>query len=321
MNYKPFGDNEFEVSEIGFGAWGIGGVAQDCKSYGPTDDKVSVQALNEAYNAGVTFYDTSPIYGYGHSEDLIGKTFAKVRNKIIINTKVGYINYQGDQDFSPKYIRSSIESSLRRLRTDYVDILQLHDPPTQLLIKNDNIIIELKKLKEEGKIRVIGISTSSQEEDIFAVRNFDFKSIQINFNLIDQRALFNGLFDECANYGVGVIGRTPLCFGFLTGKYSSKDKYPTSDHRSMWSLDQIDRWANAIKLFTDKNVDQFCETPTQVALRYCLSYPSIISTTVPGMLTEDHVLENTITSKLGPLPDHIIEEFKQIYRDNEFFIS
>jgi aryl-alcohol dehydrogenase-like predicted oxidoreductase len=321
MNYKPFGDNEFEVSEIGFGAWGIGGVAQDCKSYGPTDDKVSVQALNEAYNAGVTFYDTSPIYGYGHSEDLIGKTFAKVRNKIIINTKVGYINYQGDQDFSPKYIRSSIESSLRRLRTDYVDILQLHDPPIQLLIKDDNIIIELNKLKEEGKIRVIGISTSTQEEDILAVQKFDFKSIQINFNLIDQRALFNGLFDECAKYGVGVIGRTPLCFGFLTGKYSSKDKYPTSDHRSMWSLDQIDRWANAIKLFTDKNVDQFCETPTQVALRYCLSYPSIISTTVPGMLTEDHVLENTITSKLGPLPDHIIEEFKQIYRDNEFFIS
>jgi len=321
MNYRQFGDNDFKVSEIGFGAWGIGGVAKDCKSYGPTDDSKSVQALNKAYDVGVTFYDTSPIYGYGHSEELIGKTFKEIRDRIIINTKVGYINYQGDQDFSPKYIRSSIETSLKRLRTDYVDILQLHDPPIQLLIKDDNIIIELKKLKEEGKIRVIGISTSSQEEDILAVQKFDFKSIQINFNLMDQRALFNGLFDACTNRGVGVIGRTPLCFGFLTGKYTSKDNYPSSDHRSAWSLEQIDKWANAIKLFTDKKVDQFGETSTQVALRYCLSYPSIISTTVPGMLNEDHVLENTITSKLGPLPDHIIEEFKQIYRDNKFFIS
>jgi aryl-alcohol dehydrogenase-like predicted oxidoreductase len=320
MNYRQFGDNGFKVSEIGFGTWGIGGVAKDCKSYGPTDDNKSVQALNKAYDVGVTFYDTSPIYGYGHSEELIGKTFKEIRDRIIINTKVGYINYQGDQDFSPKYIRSSIESSLRRLRTDYVDILQLHDPPIQLLINDDNIIIELKKLKEEGKIRVIGISTSSQEEDIFAVRNFDFKSIQINFNLIDQRALFNGLFDECANYGVGVIGRTPLCFGFLTGKYSSKDKYPTSDHRSMWSLDQIDRWANAVKLFANNRSEQNKGTPTQMALRYCLSYP-LISTTIPGMLTKEHVLENTQASQFGALPNRVLKKYNKIFHENTFFVS
>ena len=312
MNYRQFGDNGFKVSEIGFGAWGIGGVAKDCKSYGPTDDNKSVQALNKAYDVGVTFYDTSPIYGYGHSEDLIGKTFAKVRDEIIINTKVGYINYQGDQDFSPKYIRNSIESSLKRLRTDYVDIFQLHDPPIQLLMNDDSILIELKKLKDEGKLRVIGLSTNSQNESILALQKFNFKSIQINFNLLDQRALYNGLFDECKKYGVGVIGRTPLCFGFLTGKYSSKDKYPTSDHRSTWSFDQIDRWANAVKIFANNRLEKNEGTHTQMALRYCLSYP-LISTTIPGMLTKEHVLENTGASQFGALPSQVLEKFNKIY--------
>ena len=88
MNYKPFGDTGIEVSEVGFGAWGIGGTPMDARAYGPTDDKVSRSALKRAFEKGVTFYDTSPLYGYGHSEELIGTTLKDVRQDIIISSKL-----------------------------------------------------------------------------------------------------------------------------------------------------------------------------------------------------------------------------------------
>ena len=98
MNYKPFGDTGIEVSEVGFGAWGIGGTPMDARAYGPTDDKVSRSALKRAFEKGVTFYDTSPLYGYGHSEELIGTTLKDVRQDIIISSKVGFVNFKGEQN-------------------------------------------------------------------------------------------------------------------------------------------------------------------------------------------------------------------------------
>ena len=136
MKYKPFGNTGIEVSEIGFGAWGIGGTPSDTRAYGPTDDKLSRSALHRAFEKGVTFYDTSPLYGYGHSEKLIGDTFKKLRHEIVISSKVGFVNFKGEQNFSPEYIRNSLESSLRRLKTKYIDIFQLHDPNISLLQEN-----------------------------------------------------------------------------------------------------------------------------------------------------------------------------------------
>jgi len=320
MKYRQFGNTGIEVSEIGFGAWGIGGTPKDARAYGPTDDKISQQALIKAFDSGITFYDTSPLYGYGHSEKLIGETFKDIREKIIISTKVGFLNFDGEQDFSPEYIRSSLESSLTRLQTDYIDILQLHDPPVELLQQDRRIIDTLESLKQEGRIHVVGITTKTSEESAIAIDQFDFKSIQVNFSLVDQRALENGLFKKCEEQGVGIIGRTPLCFGFLTGQYGVTDKYDSSDHRRLWSPEQIKRWAEAYKLFAGTLVEEEEQTNAQIALRFCLSYPAL-STTIPGMLTEAHVEENTESSNLGSFSCSILEEFKQIYRSNDFFVK
>ena len=148
---------------------------------------------------------------------------------------------------------------------------------------------------------------------------YPFKSIQINFSLIDQRALDQGLFDICSEKKVGIIGRTPLCFGFLTGHYSAEDIYDTSDHRSKWSQEQLECWIDAFRLFSIDSINNENQSNAQIALRFCLSYPEF-STIIPGMLTEAHVEENAKSSELGKLDYSILDDFNNIYRNNEFIV-
>ena len=134
MKYRNFGSTGLKVSEIGFGGWGIGGNNNNAKAYGPTNNQESILALKTAFDKGINFFDTSPLYGFGQSEILIGQTFKSNRDKVIIVTKVGYTDYLGNQNFSTKYIKKSLEDSLKRLETDYVDIFQLHDLPIEFII-------------------------------------------------------------------------------------------------------------------------------------------------------------------------------------------
>lgn len=292
----------------------------DARAYGPTDDKESLRALYKALELGITFYDTAALYGYGHSENLIGEAFKGDRQKVVISSKVGYKNFKGEQDFSPAYIRESLELSLKRLQTDYIDVYQLHDPHLKLLESNVNILKTMESLKREGKIRAVGISVRSPEDSMSAIKLFSFETIQVNFNLVDMRALEFGLFDRCEKQGIGIIIRTPLCFGFLTGAYLSKSDYHVRDHRSKWSPDQIELWGSAFKLFATELTENEELTNGQIALRFCLSFLPV-STVIPGMLTPEHVRENAMSSQLGPFPTSIIERFRNIYKEHPFFIK
>lgn len=317
MKYRGLGSTSIKISEIGFGAWGIGGTPDDARAYGPTNDNESKLALETAFEKGVNFFDTSPLYGYGHSEKLIGEVFKHRRDKIIISTKVGFVNFKGGQDFSPKNIEKSLDESLKRTNSDYMDVYQLHDPPLSAIEQNDEILKTFESLKSKGKIRAIGISTKSPNESLLAMEKFNFDCVQINFSLVDQRAVEIGLLDLARKKRVGIIGRTPLCFGFLTGQYKSKSEFSDGDHRSLWSEKQIENWANAYQLFS-KDLSQK-QTNAQIALRFCLSYPEV-TTTIPGMLNVDHVVDNTTSSQLGPFPNDIINKFKKIYEENTFFV-
>jgi aryl-alcohol dehydrogenase-like predicted oxidoreductase len=317
MNYRRFGNTDILVSEIGFGAWGIGGVVKDSKAYGPTDDKVSLGALKQAFDEGVNFYDTSPLYGYGHSEKLIGKAFRGSRDKIVISSKVGYVDFSGKQDFSAAFIRHSLEASLKRLQTEYIDIYQLHDPPIDELKVNSETIEALQGLVDEGKIRVWGISLRSPSDGYAAVAKLGFKSVQLNFSLVDQRALELDLFTLCQKHDAGIIARTPLCFGFLTGHYGAADSYPEGDHRRRWDAGQITRWAEACNLFMAQLEDKEQMTNAQTALRFVLSFPQV-STTIPGMLDEGQVKENVSASLFGAFKSSTLEQFKLIYKRNKF---
>ena len=150
MRYRLLGGTGILVSEIGFGAWGIGGITPGPTSYGNTNDKDSRRALRCALENEINFYDTSNLYGDGHSEILIGETFKGVRDRVIIATKAGLLKYNHPPDFSEKAIRNSLGGSLRRLQTDYIDILQYHNPPKKLFQENDTTLNLIQKLKQEG---------------------------------------------------------------------------------------------------------------------------------------------------------------------------
>ena len=319
MRYRRLGATGLEVSEVGFGAWGIGGVRDGAASYGPTDDDESLRALRRAFELGVTFYDTSDLYGQGHSERLIGTAFKRVRERVVLATKVGFLASTGPQDFSERHIHAAFEGSLRRLQTDYVDLYQLHNPPIELLASEPEIVEALAGLKREGKVRAIGISVRSPEDGFDAVTRFGFKAMQVNFSMVDQRARANGLLALCEREDVGVICRTPLCYGFLTGKYSSDYGFDAHDHRGRWPVEQLARWAEAPSVF---GAAVRCEdhTQAQLALRFCLSYPSV-ATTIPGMLTPAHAEENARTSALGPLAEAERMAIEDVYRYREFFVG
>ncbi len=318
MKYRVLGNSGLEVSEIGFGAWGIGGAAGGHAAYGPTDDRESVRALHAALEYGVNFFDTSDLYGMGHSETIIGLAFKGTRNRVLIATKGGMSNSSGDQDFSPAYLHNSLERSLKRLGTDYIDLYQLHSPAIELLGKDHKLLPFLDSLIREGKVRAVGISARSPEEALIAVEQYGVRVVQVNLSLIDRRALENGLLARCRELGAGIVARTPLCFGFLTGRYSVEDIQDPSDHRSCWPKEQVERWSGAACLFGDAIHSGGGQTLGQKALRFCLSFPEV-SSVIPGMLTADQVAENTKASELGSLTLDELAEVEQIYKGNIFF--
>ncbi|UCG54864.1 MAG: aldo/keto reductase [Dehalococcoidia bacterium] len=316
MKYRKLGKTGLAVSEIGFGAWGIGGGSA---SYGPVNDDESKRTLQLAFDNGVTLYDTADSYGNGHSEELIGETFKNVRDKIIIATKVGCLPHREremPQDFSVKYIRQSIEASLKRLQTDCIDLYQLHSPPVDILA-SDGFLKTLEDLKKEGKVKVIGVSARSPDDGLIAVKEYGFGCVQVNFNLIDHRVIENGLLDIAKRENVGIIVRTPLCFGFLTGDYSENTEFAPEDHRLNWPKEQLERWTRSVDLFASLCAGKN-RTPAQLALRFCLSYEGV-STVIPGMMNRKEVEENVKSSDLEDLSEEELTTIRRIYETNVFF--
>lgn len=318
MKYRPLGATGLEVSEIGFGGWGIGGSPDGAVSYGPTDDRESTAALRRAIERGITFFDTADLYGNGHSEALLGATLQGVGDAVVIATKVGLLGPYGPQDFSPRHLRAALEGSLRRLRRDYVDLYQLHNPRVETL-GDPEMLETLRGFVKAGVVRALGVSVRTPEDGLAAAETPGIGAIQVNFNMIDQRAVEVGLLDRCRRENVGVICRTPLCFGFLSGKYSAATRFDARDHRSRWSEAQIARWADAPSVFGSA-LDPAAGTPAQAALRFCLSYPAI-STAIPGMLTPEQVDENAAASDLGPLAAEARRVVKRIYGEQVFFLG
>lgn len=319
MRYRPLGRTGLQVSEIGFGAWGIGGRTVEQTSYGDTDDRTSLAALDRALERGITFFDTSAAYGNGHSEELIGRAVRGRRSRAVIATKAGYEAWDQAPDFSAPAIVASAERSLARLGTDYLDLLQLHNPPLDV-VASPCVREALAGLVRDGKIRAWGVSAKGPDEALHALAACDIAVIQANFNMMDVRVLTSGLLAEVERRGIGFIARTPLCFGFLSGTIGHDSVFPPGDHRARWPRAQLANWIDGAADLMAAISTPPGEAAAQAALRFCLSFPAL-SATIPGIMKPAEADQNAAASALGPLAPWAVEAILEINRNRRFFVS
>lgn len=317
MRYRKFGNSDLSVSEIGFGAWAIGGgvmIGNTSIGWGDADDEVSIQAIHAALEAGINFFDTADIYGLGHSEKIIGETIGN-DHRIIVATKVGNVarNEQFTIDYSKGHILAACEQSLKRLKREAIDYYQLHSARVDHL-QNGACIEAMQELQKRGMIRYWGLSLNTFDplpEADFLMRANLGNGFQLVLNILNQRAL--PLVDRANKKGYGLIARMPLQFGLLTGKFDANSTFPVNDHRhSRLKIEVISESNDALK-----PVWELCKkynvTKTQLALSYVLSYPAV-STIIPGIRTPEHVAQNT--TGLVTLDDSDLEMIEDLGRTN-----
>ncbi len=318
MNYRKFGKTNLMVSEIGFGAWAIGGnavVGDTPIGWGPAEDNISVAALRKALDVGINFFDTADFYGLGHSEELIGK---ELRNnkEAIIATKVGHraIDNKIQLDYSKEYIIEACEKSLKRLKRDFIDYYQLHSARMQHFEK-EKCIEAMEFLKKQGKIRHWGLSLNTfypEPEAKYLIEKTDGEGFQLVFNLINQKAL--PVMEEADSKGYGIIARMPLQFGLLTGKFKEDANFAEDDHRKFRLTKEIISRTNKI---LDEKVWTLCEkyniTRTSLALSFILSF-DIVSTVIPGIRTPQHAIDNT--TNIIRLDKNDVEHLKELYNSD-----
>ena len=313
MRYRVLGRTGLKVSEVGFGAWAIGGNAHG-NSYGPTDDKESLAAIGRALELGCNFFDTADVYGHGHSEELIGQALRGHRSEVIIATKVGGDFYHGTprMNFTSDYIEFALGKSCERLGSDYIDLYQLHNPPVQL-IRDGRIFKTLEKLKASGKIRQYGISIHDPQEGLLAMRNGEIGAVQAVFNILRQEAK-NQLFREAAKNNVGIIAREPLANGFLAGKRRSVSTFPVGDIRHNFPSDYVSQLTTAtdqLRFLESNN-----RTLAQAALRFVLDHKDV-STVIPGAKNREQVDEDFASSESPSLTGEELLRIKFL-RDQGF---
>ncbi|TMD87666.1 MAG: aldo/keto reductase [Chloroflexi bacterium] len=225
MEYRTLGRTGWNISVIGFGAWGIGG-----GDWGTTDDKTSLAALHRAIDLGVNFIDTADVYGDGHSERLIAEVRKARSEQLIIATKAGRrLNPHTASGYNRQNLTSFVERSLQNLQTETLDLLQLHSPPSEVYHMPEVFAI-LDDLAQQGKIRFYGVSVERVDEALKAITYPNVQSIQIIFNMFRFKPS-EQFFAAAREHRVGILARVPLASGLLTGKFNSQTQFAANDHR------------------------------------------------------------------------------------------
>jgi aryl-alcohol dehydrogenase-like predicted oxidoreductase len=320
LRYRRFGNSELEVSEVGFGVWTL---ASDW--WGHVEDKQGM--LHAALDAGINFIDTAPVYGDdGVGESLLADVLKTNRDEIILTTKCGYDHdaarmFPGQserpQDWEPSSIRLQLEGSLRRLGTDYVDLYQLHNARIEP-IEDDALWDVLGRLKEEGKIREIGVALGPAigwvEEGLEAIRRRDIASLQTVFNIIEQEPglTFASEIKE-RDAAIGMIARVPHASDTLSGKVTRDTVFPPEDHRSHRNRDNmLDNFDKADTLaFLWEGTGR---TRGQAAVAGILANPAF-TTVLPTNVDVDDVREYAAASEM-PLSADEIARLDEMWREN-----
>ena len=307
MKYRKLGKTGIEVSEIGFGAWAIGG------SWGEQNDNDSIDALHRAIDLGLNFIDTAAGYGDGRSEKIIGRVLKERKEKITVATKIPVLPgiwppspfCKADERYPEKYLRESLEERLRNLQTDCIDVLQLHTW-TRAWNPDPKPLDILKKLQQEGKIKAIGISTPEHDQNcvIDLMRRGYLDTVQVIYNILEQEPAAE-LLPVARENGVGIIVRVVFDEGILTGKYTKDTKFPDDDFRSKYfEGDRLPRALERVEKIK-KDLDGSGYTLPQAAIKFVLSHPAV-STVIPGIRNIYQAEANTAVSDMPEMNDELI---------------
>jgi aryl-alcohol dehydrogenase-like predicted oxidoreductase len=318
MRYRPLVRTGIEVSEIGYGAWGIGG-----KMWLGGNDDESIAALNRAIELGLNFIDTALVYGEGHSERLVGRIAPP---SVTIATKVPPKNRLWparagvaiEDVFPYDYILRCTDESLKNLGRDHIDLLQLHVWNPEW-INSDIWRSAFEDLKKSGKARFVGVSINDHQPDgaIDLIRTGLVDTVQVIYNIFDQSAEAR-LFPLAKELGIGVLARVPLDEGSLTGSITEQTKFEPGDFREGYFRGDRKRQVVEHVAALRHDLEGIDGSLAQIALRFCLS-DLAVSSVIPGMRTVRNVESNIAASEAGPLPLDVQAILKRHAWDRNFY--
>jgi aryl-alcohol dehydrogenase-like predicted oxidoreductase len=302
VRYRKFGRTNWQVSEIGYGMWGMAG-------WTGSDDAESLASLQRSIDLGCNFFDTAWAYGDGHSEELLGKARRANRGKkLYVATKVPPKNrrwpsqreFSLDVSYPPDYVFEFVDRSLRNVGVETLDLIQYHTWEDHWL-DDDRTIRTIEQLRATGKVQAVGVSMNRWEpwNGIRAVKSGLIDAVQVIYNIFDQNPE-DELFPACRAHDVGVIARVPFDEGSLTGTLTLQSTWPSNDWRSTYFVPENLRssveHADALKALVPAG-----STMAEMALRFILNN-SDVATIIPGMRKFKNVEANIAASDKGPLP-------------------
>ncbi len=311
MRYRKLGRTGLDVSEVGFGAWGIGAA-----QWIGAEDEISLRALKQARDLGVNFYDTALAYGSGHSEQLLAKAFGRSPD-VIIASKVPPKNMMWpaqrgtplDTVFPKNYVLACLGQTLRNLKRDSVDLYQFHVWSDDWAAQPE-WLETVQQMRSSGKARFIGISINDHEPAnvLKALDTGLIDAVQVIYNIFDQSPE-DKLYPYCREHNIGVLARVPFDEGALTGNVRPETTFPPGDFRNDYFSGERKKevWERVQKIVADAAVP--LERLPELALRFCLSDPAV-STVIPGMRSPRHVESSTATSDMGPLAPELLKKLR-----------
>lgn len=315
MQYRELGRTGWKVSSVSFGTWAIGA------EWGAVNDQQSLAALHSALDRGVNFFDTADVYGDGRSERLLAQLRDERSDPFYVATKAGRrLNPHLAGGYNRENLTAFVERSLRNLKTDALDLLQLHCPPTAVYYMPE-VFEVLEDLSQDGKLRHYGVSVEKVEEGLKAIEYPGVQSVQIIFNMFRQRPseLF---FREAERRRVGILARLPLSSGMLSGKLTSDSRFAANDHRAFNRQgESFDRGETFSGLNYDIGLQAVEElrpyvpagtTMAELALRWILMFPAV-TCAIPGAKRPEQVDENVRAAELPPLPGETMSAIEDIY--------
>jgi aryl-alcohol dehydrogenase-like predicted oxidoreductase len=316
VNYRELGRTGWKISEISFGAWGIGGDV-----WGATDDRTSLRALHRAVDLGVNFIDTADVYGDWHSEKLIAQLKAERREEIIVATKAGRrLNPHVAAGYNRENLTAFVDRSLKNLGTDAIDLLQLHCPPSEVY-EMPEVFGVLDDLVRKGKLRHYGVSVERVDEAMDAITHDGVQSVQIIFNMFRLKPA-DVFFAAAAARKVGILVRLPLASGLLSGKLRADSVFAPEDHRSFnrrgeafdkgETFSGIDYNTGLAAVDELRSLVPEHSSMAQLALRWILMFPEVTAA-IPGAKNEQQVEDNVRAGEIPPLSAETMARVRSVY--------